>query len=148
MYNLLNRIPELEVLPAALDMGIGVLAYMPLAGGLLTGKLRSEEGSRTRSVESEYGISLGQENTQMAGFSDVCRELGEREHVVATAWTLQHPAVASAIVGVRTVQQLDGLEQAAALRLDAETMRRLDELFNINKGRALQAGASPEAYSW
>ena len=38
-YNLLNRIPELEVLPAAQDLGIGVIAYMPLAGGLLTGKV-------------------------------------------------------------------------------------------------------------
>ena len=40
-YNLLNRIPELEVLPAGREFGIGILAYMPLAGGLLTGKLQA-----------------------------------------------------------------------------------------------------------
>jgi aryl-alcohol dehydrogenase-like predicted oxidoreductase len=147
-YNLLNRAPELEVLPAAHDLGIGVLAYMPLAGGLLTGKLRTEEGSRTRSVESEYGISIGPDNTQLAGFSELCRQLGEPEHVVATAWTLQHPAVAAAIVGVRTVRQLEGLERAAALQLDAATRQRLEDLFSINRGRPLQPGPAPEAYAW
>ncbi len=147
-YNLLNRIPELEVLPAAYDFGIGIIAYMPLAGGLLTGKVQSLEGSRTRQLEAEYGIKLGPENTQFANFSILCQDIGEREHVVATAWTLQHPAVASAIVGVRNVEQLDGLEQAARLHLDPGTMQRLDEIFSINRGRKLRPGAAPEAYSW
>jgi aryl-alcohol dehydrogenase-like predicted oxidoreductase len=148
MYNLLNRIPELEVLPAAREFGIGVLAYMPLAGGLLTGKIRSFDGSRTRQVEAEYGIRLGPENTQFADFAQLCRELGQPEHVVAIAWVLNNPAVASAIVGIRTVEQLDGLERAAALALSPEALQRLDEIFNINRGRPLRLGAAPEAYSW
>lgn len=147
-YNLLNRIPELEVLPAAEDFGIGVIAYMPLAGGLLTGKKQAAEGSRTRQLEEEYGMKLGSENDQFTAFSALCRDLGEREHVVATAWTLQQPAVASAIVGVRTVEQLDGLEQAASLRLESDVMTRLDDIFNINRGRKLRPGPAPEAYSW
>ncbi len=147
-YNLLNRIPELEVLPAAELFGIGVLAYMPLAGGLLTGKLQAPEGSRTSSVEREYGIELGEHNQQLKGFSDLCRELGEKEHVVATAWTLAHPAVASAIVGIRTVEQLEGIERAAELTLSDEVMGRLNELFDINKGRPLKSGPAPEAYAW
>jgi aryl-alcohol dehydrogenase-like predicted oxidoreductase len=147
-YNLLNRIPELEVLPAALDFGIGIMAYMPLAGGLLTGKVQSAEGSRTRALETEYGIKLGPENTQLRDFSALCRELGEQEHIVATAWTLNHPAVSTAIVGIRTVAQLDGIERAAELDLSADAMARLDEIFNINRGRPLQPGAAPEAYAW
>ena len=147
-YNLLNRIPELEVLPAALDCGIGILAYMPLAGGLLTGKVQSAEGSRTRALEAEYGISLGPENAQFRDFSALCRELGEQEHIVATAWTLNNPAVASAIVGIRTVEQLEGIERAAALKLSPEVRARLDDLFNINRGRPLRPGPAPEAYSW
>lgn len=147
-YNLLNRIPELEVLPAAHDFGIGVIAYMPLAGGLLTGKVQAAEGSRTRQLEEEYGMKLGTGNDQFTAFSALCRDLGEREHVVATAWTLQHPAVASAIVGVRTVEQLEGLERAASLQLEPAVMERLDEIFNINKGRKLGPGPAPEAYSW
>jgi aryl-alcohol dehydrogenase-like predicted oxidoreductase len=147
-YNLLNRIPELEVLPAAQHFGIGVMAYMPLAGGLLTGKIQAAEGSRTRALEREYGIQLGPENTQFRDFSALCRELGEQEHIVATAWTLHHPAVSTAIVGIRTVEQLDGIERAAALDLSPEVLTRLDQIFNINHGRPLRPGAAPEAYAW
>ena len=68
-YNLLNRIPELEVLPAAQDFGIGVIAYMPLAGGLLTGKVSATEGSRTKQLEEEYDIKLGEGNDQFSQFS-------------------------------------------------------------------------------
>ena len=147
-YNLLNRIPELEVLPAAHNFGIGILAYMPLAGGLLTGKTQSAEGSRTRALEGEYGMSLGADNAQFAAFSRLCRAIGEKEHVVATAWTLNNPAVASAIVGIRTIGQLDGMERAAELTLDGDTMAQLNEIFNINRGRPLGQGPAPEAYSW
>lgn len=148
-YNLLNRIPELEVLPAAQEMGIGILAYMPLAGGLLTGKISAPEGSRTQSVETEYGIRLGEHNQQFTDFSKLCREIGEPEHIVAIAWTLAHPAVHSAIVGIRTEKHLDGIQRAAELTLDAETMQRLNEIFDVNKGRPLKNSApAPEAYSW
>jgi aryl-alcohol dehydrogenase-like predicted oxidoreductase len=104
-YNLLSRVPEMEVLPAAQEFGIG-------------------------------------------DFSALCREIGEPEHVVATAWVLQHPAVSSAIVGVRTVDQLAGLDRAAALSLDTSAMERLDEIFDINKGRKIGRGRSPQAHAW
>jgi len=145
-YNLLNRIPELEVLPAALDFGIGILAYMPLAGGLLTGKKQAAEGTRTRSVEKEYGLSLGSQ--QFERYSRLCEEIGESEHIVAIAWTLANPAVSSAIVGVRQVEQFEGIERAAELELSPEEMKQLDDIFNINHGRPLQPGPAPEAYSW
>lgn len=146
-YNLLNRIPELEVIPAALDFGIGILAYMPLAGGLLTGKTRAVEGSRTHSVEREYGLNLS-ENQQFAAFSELCREMGEKEHIVAIAWTLANPGVSSAIVGVRRLEHLDGIERAVELQLEQQVMERLDEIFNINRGRPLQPGPAPKAYAW
>ncbi|WP_375425419.1 aldo/keto reductase [uncultured Friedmanniella sp.] len=147
-YNLLSRVPEMEVLPAAQAFGVGVIVYMPLGGGLLTGKTQSFDGSRTRQVEEEYGISLGSGNSQFVDFSALCREIGEPEHVVATAWVLQHPAVSSAIVGVRTPQQLDGLDRAAALALDESAMARLDDIFDINRGRKIGKGRSPQAHSW
>ena len=148
MYNLLCRIPELEVFPAARDMGIDVIPYMPMAGGLLTGKTKADEGSRTRSVENEYGIQLGEQNQQMADFSTLCRELGEKEHIVATAWTLAHPAVASPIVGIRKVEHLEGIERAAEMVFDAQTLARLNDIFNINRGRPLRTAEAPEAYAW
>jgi aryl-alcohol dehydrogenase-like predicted oxidoreductase len=146
-YNLLNRYPELEVAPACLDFGIGILAYMPLAGGLLTGKRTAAEGSRTSDVEREYELNLSR-NPQFEEFSVLCGEMGEKEHVVAIAWTLANPAVSSAIVGVRTVEHLDGLERAAELELSADVMERLDEIYNINRGRPLKQGEAPRAYAW
>jgi aryl-alcohol dehydrogenase-like predicted oxidoreductase len=149
MYSLLCRAPELEVLPASEDYGIGVIPYMPLAGGLLTGKKASVKGSRTASVEAEYGIYLGDLNEQLNAFMDLCRELGEKEHVVAIAWTLAQRAVVSPIVGVRTVAHLEGLDRAAELELDDTTLAKLDDLFDINRGRPLRTGKpAPEAYAW
>jgi len=146
-YNLLNRIPELEVIPAARDLGIGILAYMPLAGGLLTGKGKAVEGSRTHNVEREYGISLS-ENPQFEAFSQLCSDLGEQERTVAIAWTLANPTVSSAIVGIRSLQHLDNIERAAELQLDQGTLARLNEVFDINHGRPLRPGEAPEAYAW
>ena len=145
-YNLLNRAPELEVLPAAQEFGIGVIAYMPLAGGLLTGKKAAVPGSRTANVAKEYGLDL--ESDQFQAFSALCKEIGEPEFVVAIAWTLANPAVPSVIVGVRTVQHLEGLDRAAELVLDDATMARLNAIFDINRGRPLKPGPAPEAYSW
>ena len=145
-YNLLSRYAELEVFPAAQDMGIGIIPYMPVGGGLLTGKSQAKEGTRTADVEREYGLRLGSE--QFEAFSALCQEIGEPEHVVAIAWTLAHPAVDSAIVGVRTVEQLEGLDRASELQLAPEHMAKLDEIFDINLGRPLKKGTAPEAFAW
>lgn len=147
-YNLLNRYPELEVFPAALEFGIGVIPYMPLGGGLLTGKKQATEGSRTYNVEREYGIFLGDTNQQLQDFSALCQAIGESEVAVAIAWTLANPAVTSAIVGIRTHQHLDHMARAADLVLDDDTMQKLGDIFDINKGRPLKQGQAPEAYSW
>jgi aryl-alcohol dehydrogenase-like predicted oxidoreductase len=146
-YNLLSRYPELEVIPAAQAFGIGIMVYMPVAGGLLTGKREVLAGSRTQSVEQEYAMGA-RLHEQLAEFSALCRDLGEPEHVVATAWTLANPAVYSAIVGVRTVEHLDGLERASELRLSDEVLARLDALFHICRGRPLRSGPAPEAFAW
>ncbi len=146
-YNLLSRYPELEVIPAAQDSGIGIMPYMPLAGGLLTGKVQADKGTRTAEVEQEYGLPISQ-NDQLRQFSALCKELGEKEHVVAIAWTLANPSVYSAIVGVRTVKHLEGLDRAADLSLSPEVLAKLDGIFHINSGRPLKAGPAPEAFAW
>ena len=148
MFNLLCRYPELEVLPAAEAFGIGVIPYMPLAGGLLTGKKKSASDTRTKEVENEYGVNLGESNEQLAVFSALCQALGEQETAVAIAWTLSRSDVSSAIVGIRTLEQLEGLDRAAALELDAATLEKLDQIFSPNAGRPLRVGQAPEAYAW
>jgi len=147
MYNLLCRYPELELLPAAKDMGVGVIPYMPIAGGLLAGKRKSEAGSRTAQVESEYGFELSQ-NKMFEDFSKLCAEIGEKEHHVSIAWTLHNPAVTSAIVGIRTLKHLENIEKAVELKLEPDILARLDEIFDINKGRSLRLEPAPEAYAW
>lgn len=147
MYNLLCRYPELELLPAAKDMGIGVIPYMPLAGGLLAGKRKVAKGSRTAQVEGEYGFDMGQ-NQMFEDFSNLCSELGEKEPIVATAWTLHNEAVTSAIVGVRTLGHLENIERAAELTFEPKVLEKLDKIFDINKGRPLRIKPAPEAYAW
>ena len=146
MYNLLCRYPELELLPAAKDMGIGVIPYMPLAGGLLAGKRKSQEGSRTAQVESEYGFNVNQK--MFEDFSKLCADLGEKEPIVSVAWTLHNVAVTSAIVGIRTLKHMENIERAAELKLEPEALEKLDEIFDINKGRPLKHEPAPEAYAW
>lgn len=147
MYNLLCRYPELEVLPAAKEMGIGVIPYMPLAGGLLAGKRETKEGSRTREVENEYGFSVSQ-NQMFDDYAKLCADLGEKEHIVSIAWTLSNPAVTSAITGIRTLGHLENIERAADLVLEPAVLEKLDEIFDINKGRPLRIKPAPEAYAW
>ncbi len=88
------------------------------------------------------------ENRQARRLRRAVPKIGEPAHVVTIAWTLANPSVASAIVGVRKLEHLDGLERASELALDAEAMARLEEIFNINRGRPLRPGPAPEAYSW
>jgi aryl-alcohol dehydrogenase-like predicted oxidoreductase len=148
MYNLFCRYPELEVLPAAKRYGIGVLAYMPLGGGLLTGNRSPKADTRTAAVSAEYGIDLTT-NDQLDRFSSLCRDLGEEERNVAIAWTLSHPAVNCGIVGVRTVAQLEGVLKAAEITLDEETIGKLNDIFTMNVGRPLRNNMeTPEAYAW
>ena len=148
MYNLLKpQMPELEVLPAALDLGIGGSPTCLCRRSAHRKARQTPPGSRTREVEREYELDLS-DNRQLDDFADLCRNLGEPPHVVAIAWVLANPAVASAIVGVRKLEHLDGLARAAELTLDADVMARLEETFNINRGRPLRPGPAPEAYSW
>ena len=67
---------------------------------------------------------------------------------MAIAWVLANPGGSSAIAGVRKIEHLDALPRAAEITLDDEVLKKLDDLFNINKGRPLQSGPAPEACAW
>ena len=148
MYNLLCRYPELEVLPAALDNGIGVLPYMPLSGGLLTGKTITSAGERTNEVAVEYGIDY-EKNERIIAFNKLCAEMGEKPATVATAWVLANPAVSSVIIGVRTLKHLDEVERMSTLKLDESMIKTLNDMFPISEGRKLKNNLPiPECYAW
>jgi aryl-alcohol dehydrogenase-like predicted oxidoreductase len=137
-YSLLCRLPELEVLPAAEEHGIGVVAWSPLDGGLLGGNaLKPEAGSRT-----SRDNRIEKFRSQIEAFSGLCKELGESEANVALAWTLVHPAMTAPIIGPRTLSQLTNALRVVDIVLDAAALARLDEIFPGPGGEA------PRAYAW
>jgi len=147
-YNLLSRYPELEVIPAALDRRIGIMPYMPLGGGTLSGKSQPEAGSRTEEVEKEYKLNSVGSYDPLQQFRQLCGDLGQKPAVVAIAWVLSNPAVYSGIVGVRTEAHLEGLDAASELELDESTLQRLNEIFPYTVNRPLAQGPAPEAFAW
>nr|WP_267918194.1 aldo/keto reductase [Paenibacillus cellulositrophicus] len=137
-YSLLCRLPELEVLPAAEEHGIGVIAWSPLDGGVLGGNLNPKEGSRTaRQTER-----LEKLRPQLEQFSKLCKELGESEATVALAWTLVHPAMTAPIIGPRTLEQFEQTLRVVEVELSEDVLARLDEIFPGPGGEA------PRAYAW
>lgn len=138
MYNLLCREPELEVLPASESLGIGVIPWSPLAGGLLGRNALTKTGSRSARATQ----SLEKHRTQLEAFAALCQELGEPQDVVALAFVLKHPAVTAPIIGPRTLQQLEDSLHVLDVHLSDEVMGRLHEIFP-GPGKP-----APEAYSW
>ncbi len=138
-YNLVNRNAELEVLPAALDYGLGVVVWSPLAGGLLGGSaLNAEKGIRT----SQGKVSIERHRQQLEEYAMLCNELGESQANVALAWLLSNPAVTAPIIGPRTIEQLENTLRAVEIQLDQTTLDELDRIFPG------PGGAAPEAYAW
>ena len=145
IYNLLTRHVELEVLPAAQHLGIGVIPWSPLHGGLLSGALRKQrEGLGARSTEGRSADGLAEHREAIEAYEKLCAELGHDPANVALAWLLSRPAVTAPIIGPRTGEQLDGSLDALTIELSDEVLARLDELFPpVGKG-----GPGPEAWAW
>ena len=140
LYNLNDRMSELEVLPACEGYGMGVIPWSPLAGGLLGGVLGKIEGGRRAGdwVQED----LPKYRDRIEAYEAFCAELGEEPAVVALTWVLANPVVTAPIIGPRTLEQLDGALRALDLTLDETTMARLDEIFPG------PGGPAPEAYAW
>lgn len=133
-YSMLRRGIEGETLPYCLANGIGVIVYSPMAAGILSGAMTRERAtalpaSDWRSKNPEYQEPRLSRNLALV---EDLRKIGARygtsPGAVAVAWTLRQPAVTGAIVGFRSAKQVDGLLAAAALRLTAEEIDRVDEL--------------------
>ncbi|WP_299165094.1 aldo/keto reductase [uncultured Arthrobacter sp.] len=137
-YSLLVRGIESEIVPAALDAGLGLLPWSPLGGGWLTGKYKRDtapEGATRLGENPERGMEAwkkrnGQERTW--AIIDVVLGIAEARGVsasqVALAWVAQQPAVTSVILGARTTEQLADNLQAATLTLSQEEVARLSEV--------------------
>ena len=140
IYNLLTREVELEVLPAAQRLGIGVIPWSPLHSGLLGGVVRSEREGRRR-VEGRAAQTLGARRPQIEAFEDLAAELGHEPGELALSWLLHQPAVTAPILGPRTMAQLDGAVRALEIHLDPKVLDRLDEIFPRYR-------PAPQHYAW
>ncbi|MEW6092868.1 MAG: aldo/keto reductase [Chloroflexota bacterium] len=140
LYNLKDRMVELEVLPACKAYGLGVIPWSPLAGGLLGGIL--EKVKEGRRAEKDTRKEIEEKRPQLEKWEAFCKELGEKPADAALAWLLANPAVTAPIIGPRTLEQLTGSLRALEIKLDEEAMKRLDEIWPGPGGEA------PEAYAW
>lgn len=140
LYNLTNRMVELEVIPACRSLGIGLIPWSPLAEGLLAGILDAANGLRrkTGAVQKQF-VRLRNQVEQYEAF---CRNAGKSPEAVALAWLLKNPSVSSVIIGPRSVEQLEGMVIGMSTELREEEMKALDEIWPGPGGEA------PEAYAW
>jgi aryl-alcohol dehydrogenase-like predicted oxidoreductase len=135
-YSLVERTVEHELLPMAAELGLGVLPWSPLGGGVLTGKYTKADVDplgETNVAATRKGIiaSSGHLNERAIGIAEVvcavADEIGAMPSQVALAWTLANPVVVSPILGARTLAQAEDNLGALDVVLSREQLVRLDD---------------------
>jgi len=134
-YTLEAREAEYELLPIAVDQGVGATIWSPLAGGLLSGKY-----TRDKKPEGVTRMSQGwteppiRNEERLWNIVDVINEIADEHEVsgaqVALAWTLTRPGVASLVIGGRKTEQIKDNLGAAELKLTDDQVKRLNEISN------------------
>jgi aryl-alcohol dehydrogenase-like predicted oxidoreductase len=138
-YSLTERTVEREMIPMAVEMGMGVCPWSPLGGGVLAGKYSKADLSlsNTGAVRSrkEMNAMTGRLSEQSLGIAavvgEVAKEMGKTSAQVAVAWTLKNPAVAAPVLGVRTLAQLQDNLGALEVDLNKEQLARLDAVSRV-----------------
>ncbi|NQX34609.1 aldo/keto reductase [Herbiconiux sp. VKM Ac-2851] len=133
-YSILVRGVEEDVLPTAQRHGMGILSYSPLAGGWLSGRWRKNaDAAPTSSARPPARFDMSSPaNQRKLDVVEELAQLAEQAGIslveLAIAFVIRHPAVTSAIVGPRTMEQLESQLPAADVVLDDEVLDRIDEL--------------------
>jgi aryl-alcohol dehydrogenase-like predicted oxidoreductase len=144
-YNLTERTVERDLIPMAKEMGMGVLPWSPLAGGVLSGKYEQKDLQRPASAEGlkfdtrkDINVMTGRLSernlTIAATAKTVAQELGRTPAQVALAWTLLNPGVTSTILGTRTLAQLEDNLGALDIRFSEDQIARLNVVSRIDLG--------------
>lgn len=131
-YTLQAREAEYELVPAAVDAGIGILVWSPLAGGLLSGKYRRGQEPPTGARDlAAWGEPPVRDQELLYDIVEVLVDVAAAKNVspaeVALAWTLGRPGVTSVVIGARTDDQLRTNLRAADLVLSAQEVDRLEQ---------------------
>jgi aryl-alcohol dehydrogenase-like predicted oxidoreductase len=139
-YSLLDRMIELEVIPACESYGLGVIPWSPLAGGILGGVFGSDEGSRRRNERSQDVIK--KHERALRKWETLCTKLGEQPADVALAWMLANKTITAPIIGPRTMDQLTNSLRALEVKMTPDLLKKIDAIFPG------PGGTAPEAYAW
>jgi aryl-alcohol dehydrogenase-like predicted oxidoreductase len=134
-YSLLARAVEADVLPTCLRHGMGVIPWSPLAGGWLSGKWRkgadAPKSTRAERMPARYDLS-DPANQRKLDAADALGKLADEAGMtlieMALAFVINHPAVTAAIIGPRTMEQLESQLGAEEVVLDAALLDRIDEI--------------------
>jgi aryl-alcohol dehydrogenase-like predicted oxidoreductase len=132
-YNLLDRRIERELVPAAQTYGVGLIPWSPLAGGLLTGKYQRgqemPEGARFASANYQGARRLTERVYDVVeALQPLAAEKGCTLSQLALAWVMAQPGVTSAIIGPRTMEQLDDNLGAVNVELTEDDRKRIDRI--------------------
>ena len=129
VYSILNRGIEREVLPVVQEYGMGALVWSPLAGGMLTGRYRSDQPNTTH--RSQFGFQHLKDERRLNVVEQLI-PLAEKAGLpmthLAMAFAVAHPGVTSALMGPRTMEHLDDLLAGVEVTLDDEILDRIDDI--------------------
>lgn len=140
LYNLSNRMIELEVIPACRKYGVGITPWSPLAEGLLAGILNDSAGVRKKTEAVQKKLEIHRK--QVEEYESYCTSISKKPEAVAISWLLKNPAISSVIIGPRTVAQVNSLVENLQTTLSDDEINRIE---NIWPG---PGGEAPEAYAW
>jgi aryl-alcohol dehydrogenase-like predicted oxidoreductase len=147
-YSILVRGIERDVLPVAQSYGMGVIPWSPLAGGWLAGKFgegKENTSRRAAMVPGRYDLSTPENQRKLAivtELASVAEEAGVSIIELGLSFVLEHPAVSAAIIGPRTMEQLESQLSAPEVRLDPAVLDRIDEIV------APGTNVNPEDAGW
>ena len=133
-YSLLMRLIELDVLPTAQRHGMGILTYSPLGGGWLSGSWTADSTPTSparQRLAARFDMSLPENQRKLEAVEQLARvadDAGVSLIELAIAFVVNHPAVTSAIIGPRTMEQLDSQLPAADVTLEQAVLDRIDEI--------------------
>jgi aryl-alcohol dehydrogenase-like predicted oxidoreductase len=158
MYSVVKRQAEVEILPLARALGLGVVSYSPLGGGLLSGKYGAgrKPGSGRLVDNAMYASRYGDEDYYRTAdaFATLARELSVHPVTLAVAWVKAHPALTAPILGARSVEQLEPALAAAEFAMSNELYARIAALSptpppatdRTEEQRGVAYGGSAEKY--
>jgi aryl-alcohol dehydrogenase-like predicted oxidoreductase len=134
-YSMLVRGVENDVLPTCQRYGMGVIPWSPLAGGWLSGRYRLGQdvpsSHRAERIPARYDMSLPGNQRKLEA-ADALAELAEEAGIslieMALAFVIRHPAVTAAIIGPRTMEQLESQLSAADVELTGDVLDKIDEI--------------------